>query len=996
MDSRKIVQMIGIVILIFPVWLPLMTEHVSNERIAATTEDAIQPIEIEDSIPFTEEKETRIPTFSFEEMQVPTSVGKVLPLVFHADMEVAEAVLILPQEAKIIEEELQPGMTVQQLEDQNHWLVISNIPPQSFSIPVVFEEKGTYDIFIGDTKTTVEIEEDEDIFLDEEITIVTDQENNEIKEDLMATPSEDKVEQESVESSEINLDSTSEMSQVNEEEGIRDVANWEEFIRAFVDSSVTTINVISDFETSDNPRLNITDITTGSTSNPNGGRSYVYLNVSNSSRSVVIEGNNHQIDFRAVTLAFNNTTANASNPWNITLQNLEIYHGNYYGPLTYNDLSTTNEALSTITYHNITNVGNQLIHSPRAKVVLSGETSSKQVASYTSKFRTQNIYATNQTNIEVSKLSILENATIELSTISAGNIDLGGTLAGDFVMEKDATLNAIANGSGGEAAGTNLLIRSGSVYIGENAEVSFTPQINYSSISLRASGASLNIEKKANVKINSTGSTNSTNNNSTNIMWLSAGSTLSVQDGGKLEIIATGQQSTTSNILHAAGAATVNIAKDGILDIQSDSTGQAQNLIYFDNQNSTFTFRDAQEVNLQRTAAITGTATTNGLINIAGSNGLLDVDVQSIKQWNRGNVGETPNYSWIPIFNLNLRYTGVVPRITSVSSISQETMDNFNENFTTQNVQRILFEKIPDVEVTIDPLTEDPDKANSHTITGKANPSSVIRFSGDPIIPEATIDSPSILDNRKYHTITNENGEYSYELPEGDRFTGGSEVVVEAFLNSKFAFGWTIVEERIPVPVDPLDPGIEVIPEDKPDIPENQGLLSLDFVSQFNFGKQLISVQDKFYYAQPQRLLDEDGTVTEEERPNYVQISDRRSVNERDGWQLAVTQNEQFTNENGLELPGASLSFTNQQLATVQGGSEPELQETNTQTLLPGMRSILLKAQENEGTGTWIYRFGDSETASESVILNVPEGTNPEATSYYTTLTWELSAVPGN
>ncbi|WP_186809232.1 hypothetical protein, partial [Enterococcus mundtii] len=42
-----------------------------------------------------------------------------------------------------------------------------------------------------------------------------------------------------------------------------------------------------------------------------------------------------------------------------------------------------------------------------------------------------------------------------------------------------------------------------------------------------------------------------------------------------------------------------------------------------------------------------------------------------------------------------------------VSSISQETATSFKQYFTTQNVQRILFEKIPDVEVTVDPLTMD-------------------------------------------------------------------------------------------------------------------------------------------------------------------------------------------------------------------------------------------------------------------------------------------------
>ncbi|MFZ4845510.1 WxL domain-containing protein [Enterococcus casseliflavus] len=197
------------------------------------------------------------------------------------------------------------------------------------------------------------------------------------------------------------------------------------------------------------------------------------------------------------------------------------------------------------------------------------------------------------------------------------------------------------------------------------------------------------------------------------------------------------------------------------------------------------------------------------------------------------------------------------------------------------------------------------------------------------------------------------------------------------------------------LPLDPLDPEVEVNPENKPLLPEDQGQLSIDFVSSFNFGSQAISVHDQTYYAQPQRLLNEDGTVNvTEERPNYVQISDRRSENERNGWELAVTQKEQFTGTENQVLRGATLILSNQEIVTVQGGTAPEIQSINE--LVPGNRLTLLKAQGSEGTGTWIYRFGNGKTAGESVVLDVPRGTNPENITYYTALIWELSAVPDN
>ncbi|MDZ5759164.1 WxL domain-containing protein [Carnobacterium maltaromaticum] len=204
-------------------------------------------------------------------------------------------------------------------------------------------------------------------------------------------------------------------------------------------------------------------------------------------------------------------------------------------------------------------------------------------------------------------------------------------------------------------------------------------------------------------------------------------------------------------------------------------------------------------------------------------------------------------------------------------------------------------------------------------------------------------------------------------------------------------------EEETIFPVDPLDPGTNVNPENPPVLPEDQGRLSIDFASQFDFGSQHISVKEKNYYAQPQRLLNEDGTVNEQEkRPNYVQISDRRSETDRNGWQFSVTQNKQFSTENGKELSGARMRLTNQQLATAQGGTPPSLQQTEPLELVPGTKRVLLMAQGNEGTGTWIYRFGDANTAGNSIVLDVPKGANPEAKGYSTTFNWELSAVPGN
>jgi len=196
-------------------------------------------------------------------------------------------------------------------------------------------------------------------------------------------------------------------------------------------------------------------------------------------------------------------------------------------------------------------------------------------------------------------------------------------------------------------------------------------------------------------------------------------------------------------------------------------------------------------------------------------------------------------------------------------------------------------------------------------------------------------------------------------------------------------------------PVDPVKPEEKVDPDDKPLITENQGLLSIDFVSQFRFSEQVISVDDAIYYAHSQKLLNEDGQIREENRPNYVQISDRRVQDDSDvGWSLSLVQKEQFQTTYGQELLGARLILSDQQLDTATNNLAPTILEEEDLELVPGVKQTLVSAQKGQGKGTWIYRFGDEDTAENSVRLVIPAKTMPKATTYTSTLVWELSMVP--
>ena len=197
--------------------------------------------------------------------------------------------------------------------------------------------------------------------------------------------------------------------------------------------------------------------------------------------------------------------------------------------------------------------------------------------------------------------------------------------------------------------------------------------------------------------------------------------------------------------------------------------------------------------------------------------------------------------------------------------------------------------------------------------------------------------------------------------------------------------------ESTPQPVDPLDPDTQVNPENPPEIDEEQGFVSLDFVSQFQFGTVGIRSETTTYDALPQKLL-QPADPNDNLRPNYVQVSDRRRENS--GWTLRATLREPFESDEGHQLTGARILLDNIDVVTTRENvSEPPTHKQQA-ALTVGNAEIIAQAGANQGRGTWVQRFGDRETMDQSVKLEVPISATPQATRYSATILWELSFVP--
>ena len=191
--------------------------------------------------------------------------------------------------------------------------------------------------------------------------------------------------------------------------------------------------------------------------------------------------------------------------------------------------------------------------------------------------------------------------------------------------------------------------------------------------------------------------------------------------------------------------------------------------------------------------------------------------------------------------------------------------------------------------------------------------------------------------------------------------------------------------------LDPLDPEKEIFPLEAPNVSSEIESLRIDFVPNLSFGIKSISILDQKYFANPLRV-NESGDEELAERPNFVQVSNFRT--DGSSWSLSVRQSNQFSSANNEELLGAALSFDNIDIISVHNNEISN--EVKNITLYPGNISNLVEFGINEGLGTWIIRFGNSETFERSISLEVPGNSNPSAGEYTSKIEWILSEVPSN
>lgn len=214
------------------------------------------------------------------------------------------------------------------------------------------------------------------------------------------------------------------------------------------------------------------------------------------------------------------------------------------------------------------------------------------------------------------------------------------------------------------------------------------------------------------------------------------------------------------------------------------------------------------------------------------------------------------------------------------------------------------------------------------------------------------------------------------------------------------------------------EPEIVVPPENEPDVdiepevPGTTGPLSILKVTTMNFGSQVISNQDQTYNMIAERQQ-KTGTTGEENKVPYVsfaQVSDTRGSNA--GWDLKVSLSDfRSKNTQNSVLRGAEITLKDPQIQYNGNNQElaPAAPENNLK-LIPNSGAVsVMTAESKKGAGRSSIVWGKQAdlnaqfeadpsaiVTNNAIQLSVPGASAKDATTYTSTLTWELTTTPGS
>lgn len=211
----------------------------------------------------------------------------------------------------------------------------------------------------------------------------------------------------------------------------------------------------------------------------------------------------------------------------------------------------------------------------------------------------------------------------------------------------------------------------------------------------------------------------------------------------------------------------------------------------------------------------------------------------------------------------------------------------------------------------------------------------------------------------------------------------------------------------IPPETGPDAPDVEIDPE----VDGTTGPLSIMKAATMNFGTQVISNQDQTYnmVAEMARLANPEADgPTHVPYVSFAQVQDLRGTNA--GWDLQVSLSDFESGTQNNVLTGAEIELVGSriQYEGINQENAPTAHQAGLKLIPNGGTRSVMTAEKEKGAGASSVVWGNQADLNAQVAdpekdvvennaiqLFVPGSTAKDAATYTSTLTWELTSVPG-
>lgn len=204
-----------------------------------------------------------------------------------------------------------------------------------------------------------------------------------------------------------------------------------------------------------------------------------------------------------------------------------------------------------------------------------------------------------------------------------------------------------------------------------------------------------------------------------------------------------------------------------------------------------------------------------------------------------------------------------------------------------------------------------------------------------------------------------------------------------------------------PLGPDEDGPNVDISPE----VPGTTGPLSIMKAAKMDFGTQVISNRDQTYnmLAEMQPLRESGELVP---YVSFAQVQDLRGTNA--GWDLKVSLSNFESNTQNNILTGAEITLVDAAIRYegVNQDNAPVAHNDGLKLLPNGAAQSVMTAAKNKGAGASSVVWGNQASINEqfdaendviendAIRLFIPGSTAKDATTYTSTLTWELTTTP--